>query len=66
VKSALQFALLHYCNGKHCIAASSQLFQCAENKYKAYDINMLNQKRVNGTIVALLINEKKEDPNMSM
>ena len=42
--------------------ANLQWFECAENKYKSHNINMLNQMRLNGTIVAAIIDGKKEDP----
>ena len=43
-------------------AASLQWFQCAENKYKSHDINILAWMRLDGTIVAVLISGKNEDP----
>jgi hypothetical protein len=39
--------------------ASLQWFQCAENKYKSHDINILAWMRFDGTIVAVLKSRKK-------
>ena len=53
------FVWLHKCND--CVGRSAfmQYLWFLEKKQNLYDINILNQMRFNGTIVAVLIIRKK-------